>query len=87
MLIEQRPFKTKIKHHICGYHQENPGKSFAGCTCGSSISQIPLTDEEIKAEMDKVADEPIFGENIKEALPILKELAVRFKDAWKVLGG
>jgi hypothetical protein len=29
----------------------------------------------------------MFGENIREALPILKELAVRFKKAWTALAG
>jgi hypothetical protein len=88
MLIEQRPFKTKIEHYICPYHQAYPETTnYAGCTCGSNYSQIPLTDDEIEKKIGKIANDPMFGENIREALPILKELAVRFKKAWTALAG
>lgn len=41
MYIEYNPedVETKVEHHICEYHKENPGKIWPGCTCTSTYSQ------------------------------------------------
>ncbi len=38
MLIEynSEDYEVVSKHHVCDYHKRNPGKAWAGCTCGGS---------------------------------------------------
>ncbi len=36
---DRRDMETVIKHNVCDYHKENPGKSYAGCTCSGSITR------------------------------------------------
>ena len=38
MLIEYNPddYEVVSQSHTCGYHEKNPGKPWAGCTCSGS---------------------------------------------------
>ena len=38
MLIRQPPLITEVTHNTCSFHQRNPGKPYAGCTCSGSYS-------------------------------------------------
>lgn len=35
MLQIQKPIKTEVLTYTCHFHEKNPGKQFAGCTCSS----------------------------------------------------
>lgn len=48
MLIPYDPDKYVTTTHstICGYHRDNPGKAWPGCTCSTSIGQRKATPNE-----------------------------------------
>ena len=45
--IDFEAMKTVVTHRICKFHVENPGKSYAGCTCSSSFGYV------VKEEKDE----------------------------------
>ena len=51
MLIQHDPdeFKTVITGRTCSFHQSNPGKPYAGCTCSSSYGSVRRPLEEVRA--------------------------------------
>ena len=67
MLIRYDPDEHKAisKHHVCSFHQEHPGQSFADCTCVSSWMTVRRSDEEIariKAARQRQHDDAILAE-------------------------
>lgn len=50
MLIEYDPdsIMTIQTHTTCGFHQRNPGKAFAGCTCSFTAGTRKATPEEYR---------------------------------------
>ena len=34
--VEKGEIRTTT--HICDFHKKNPGKTFAGCTCGATFT-------------------------------------------------
>lgn len=42
MIIYHDPdqFKVVVEHSTCHFHEEHPGRFFAGCTCKGSYSLI-----------------------------------------------
>lgn len=51
MLIYHDPdeHETVITRHICPLHKANPGKTYAGCTCSSSIGSRRRSPDEVAA--------------------------------------
>ena len=51
MLIRDDPdeYTTEIKSTTCPFHEANPGKSFAGCTCSTSMGRIRRPPDEVAA--------------------------------------
>ena len=49
MLIEYNPDEWEIisEVHTCQFHKNNPGVSWAGCTCSASYSQRKKTELEM----------------------------------------
>lgn len=49
MLIRYDPDESKSvsEHHVCPFHEENPGVSYAGCTCSSSHGLVRRPPEEV----------------------------------------
>ena len=50
MLIPYDPdnYVSFVETTTCGYHKENPGASYAGCTCGGTYGQRPATKKEYR---------------------------------------
>ena len=62
------------------------------CTASENSSEFCQDScERYKVYRDRLPDEPLFGEHLKEAkevlCPLLKEFLIRFRNAWKALGG
>lgn len=75
-----------------GWANANSDGSFETCHDNCTMLSIYRARKEMREDVDYVAHERIFGENLAEAkqalgstFPIFAELLVRFKDAWTVL--
>jgi len=46
MMIDLTGMKLVVEssHHICPFHEKNPGASYAGCTCSGSYSGRYIPD-------------------------------------------
>lgn len=53
-------YEAYSEHRTCSFHQRNPGKPYAGCTCMSSFGSRPRKAEDvarIKAERHEAMKE------------------------------
>ncbi len=80
MLIRHDPdeFEVVSTSHTCPFHEANPGKSYAGCTCSGSSGLRRRPYEEvakIKAEKRREEEDHILAqaELIKRRRDALKE--------------
>lgn len=59
MLIPHDPDRYVVvsSRQTCAFHQKNPGKNYAGCTCGGSYGHRLATPEEYRANRKKTLEE------------------------------
>ena len=50
MIVEQKPQVVTTTRSVCQFHQDNPGKQYAGCTCSGGYSTGDKTYDEYTEE-------------------------------------
>jgi len=62
MLIQYNPddYKTVVSQSLCSFHEKNPGKNYAGCSCSGNFTLVKKSPEELekdRKEKEKIPTE------------------------------
>jgi len=74
------------------YNDSDDGSEFCqdSCEIYETYLSVNKAREEMKAGVDCLSHEQVFGEHLKEAKevldPLFKKFLIRFKEAWTTLG-